>query len=74
MLGRSTMEAIDLMERYQDKKKGLAYGIYRFRKTYDKIPKGVLWKILDKKVVQIASAQVIEGMYHGTIKGASQSL
>ena len=55
MPGRSTMETIyllrRLMERYWDQQKDLHIVFIDLEKTYDRLPREVLWKVLEKKGV-----------------------
>lgn len=56
MLGRSTMGAIYILRRligrFREKKKDLLMVYLDIKKAYDRIPKEVIWHILDKKSVQ----------------------
>ncbi|KAL6494927.1 hypothetical protein OROGR_030846 [Orobanche gracilis] len=69
MPGRSTMEAIylirQLMEHYRDKKKDLHMVFIDLEKTYDKVPREVLWWDLAKKGVSRKYIDIIKDMYEG---------
>ena len=71
MPGRSTMEAIYLLrrsiERYRDMKKDLHMVFTDLEKTYDRVPRDILWRILKKKGVRVVYIQVIKDMYDGAI-------
>jgi hypothetical protein len=67
MLGRSTMEAIFLirqvMERYKEQKKDLHMVFIDLKKTYDKIPRNLMWWALDKHKVLTKYVTLIKDMY-----------
>jgi len=69
MPGRSTMEAIYLlrrvMERYRADKKDLHLVFIYLEKTYDRVPRDILWKSLKKNGVRIAYIRAIKDMYEG---------
>ena len=68
MSGRSTMEAIflirQLMERYREQKKDLMHMVFiDLEKTYDKIPRNVMWWALEKDKVPTKYIILIKDMY-----------
>jgi hypothetical protein len=64
---RSTMEAIFLirqvMERYKEQKKDLHMVFIDLEKTYDKIPRNLMWWALDKHKVPTKYVTLIKDMY-----------
>jgi hypothetical protein len=67
MPGRSTMEAIFLirqvMERYKEQKKDLHMVFINLEKSYDKIPRILMWWALDKHKVPTKYVTLIKDMY-----------
>ena len=71
MPGRSTMEAIYLLrrltEKYREKKKDLHMIFIDLEKAYDKIPRDIIWRVLEKKGVMKGYIDVVRDMYEGAI-------
>ena len=67
MSGRSSIEAIYLIRRefYRDKKRHLYMVFIDLEKSYDKVPREVLWRCLERKSVLVAYMRVIKDMYSG---------
>ncbi|XP_039841081.1 uncharacterized protein LOC120700963 [Panicum virgatum] len=72
MPGRSTIEAIFLirhvMERYREQKKDLHMVFIDLEKTYDKIPRNVMWWALDRHKVPTKYVALIKDMYNNVIR------
>ncbi|WP_375667144.1 RNA-directed DNA polymerase, partial [Bartonella sp. AC326YNZD] len=67
MPGRSTMEAIyllrKLMERYREAKKDLHMIFIDLEKTYEKVPRNLIWWALQRKKVTSRYIELIQDMY-----------
>ena len=67
MLGRSTIEAIHLIRRfvefYRDRKRDLYMVFIDLEKAYDRIPREILWRYLEKRGVSVEYMRVIKDMY-----------
>ncbi|RZB84080.1 LINE-1 reverse transcriptase-like [Glycine soja] len=67
MPGRSTMEAIYLlrrvMEQYRMAQQDLHLIFIDLEKAYDRVPREILWKALEKKGVRVTYIRAIQDMY-----------
>jgi hypothetical protein len=77
MLGRLTMEAIflimQLMERYREQKKDLHMIFIDLEKTYDKIPRNIIWWPLQKYKVSAKYITLIKDMYNDVVTSVRTS-
>ena len=55
------------MERYKEAKTDLHTVFIDLKKTYDKVPKEVLWWVLEKRGVHVRYIKVIKDMYDGVV-------
>jgi hypothetical protein len=71
MSGRSTMETIflirQLMERCREQKKDLHLIFIDMKKTYDKVPRNVMWWALQKHKVSSKYITLIKDMYDNIV-------
>ncbi|KAK9168813.1 hypothetical protein Syun_000953 [Stephania yunnanensis] len=71
MPGRSTMEVIflvrRLLEKYREKKKDLHMVFVDFEKACDRVPRDVLWWVLERKRVHARYIDTIKDMYDGVV-------
>ncbi len=51
------------MEKYRDVKKDLYLVFIDLEKTYDSVPRYVLWGVLEQKRISIRYIQVLKDMY-----------
>jgi len=69
MPGRSTMEAIHIIQRliefYRDRKRDLHMVFIDLEKAYDRVPREVLWGCLEKRSVPLTHMRVIKDIYDG---------
>jgi hypothetical protein len=71
MPGRSTMEVIllirQLMERCREQKKNMHMVFIDLEKTYDKVPRNVMWWALQKHKVSTKYIILIKDMYDNVV-------
>jgi hypothetical protein len=71
MPGRSIIEAIFLirqvMEQFREQKKDLHIVFINLEKAYEKIPRNVMWWVLDKHKVPTKYVTLIKDMYNNAM-------
>ena len=50
------------MKNYREGEKSL-YGLNRSRKSLDRVPKGLIWRVLDRRSVPKGYMDIVEDMY-----------
>jgi hypothetical protein len=77
MPGRSTMEAIflirQLMERCMEQKKDLHMVFIDMEKTYDKVPRNIMWWALQKHKVSTKYITLINHIYDNIVRSIRTS-
>jgi hypothetical protein len=77
MPGRSTMETIflisQLMERYREQKKDLHMVFIDLEKAYDKVPRNIMWWVLQKHNVSTKYITLIKDMYDNIVTSVRTS-
>jgi hypothetical protein len=77
MRGRSTMEAIfltrHLMERCREQKKDLCMVLIGLEKSYDKVPRNVMWWALQKHKVSTKHITLIKDIYDNIVTSVQTS-
>jgi hypothetical protein len=75
MPGRSTMETVflirQLMERCREQKKDMHMGFIDLEKAYDKVPRNVMWWVLQKHKVSSKYITLIKDMYGNVVTKCS---
>ena len=56
-----------LMKRYQDKNKHIHMVFIDLEKAYDKVPRDLIWRALEKKGVTKRYIEMIQDMYSGAM-------
>ncbi|GMP39534.1 hypothetical protein CsSME_00010329 [Camellia sinensis var. sinensis] len=69
--GRSTMEAIyflrKVIEKYREKKRGIHMIFIDLEKAYDRVPRDIIWWVLEKKRMTKGYIDVIRDMCEGVV-------
>jgi hypothetical protein len=77
MPGRPTMEAIfligQLMKRYREQKKDMHMIFIDLKKAYDKVPRNIMWRALQKHKVSTKYITLIKDMYDNVVTSVRTS-